>query len=369
MPSQKEKIIFSVAAAAAGAALIGAALTATGTIPLPKPVKYLKHKKSSPRSNPPTSSYPDYANSEHTFVSPSSGRTISYAEYGSADSDNVVVYEHGNPGSRVLPIGASLKDKNIRVLAMDRPGHGFSSLPVDGKTVIETAVSDVGELLDHLEIKTKVMLVGFSAGGPHVIAILKTFPDRIRSVYCLGPAGYFDDEKSWSDVSPGAAATNKLALTNPKKFYYNLIASADAITDCSNVIENMKNFSSAGDAEFLATHPIEALGWQYVNYEAYRQGIVGYANSCVEIFGAALATKPWPVLGDLSKIEGITGKKVTIFHSPADQLTSLTGSRQMVEMLKTAGADATLIEPQPTDGGHFQTLNLGFDYILENECA
>ncbi|KAK9380511.1 Alpha/Beta hydrolase protein [Kockiozyma suomiensis] len=371
MSIPKEKVLLAVAAAATGVAVVGALLSVTGTIslPLPAPVKYLKFKKNSPRSNPPASSYPDYANSEHTFVSPSSGRTISYAEYGSADSENIVVYEHGNPGSRVLPIGASLKGKDIRVLTMDRPGLGFTSLPVLNKTIIETAVSDVGELLEYLGLDNKkIILCGFSAGGPHVLAILKTFPEKIRAVYCLGPASYFDDEATWSQLTPGAASTNKLALRHPNYYFYKLVSNADAITDCSNVIENMKGMSPPGDKEFLATHPVEALGWQYVNYEAFRQGIWGYALSCVEIFGATLATKPWPVLGDLSTIEGIKGIKVTIIHRESDLLVALSGSRQLVEMLKAAGADATLIVPEGPEGGHFQALNYGFDYILEQEC-
>ncbi|KAK9461250.1 Alpha/Beta hydrolase protein [Lipomyces oligophaga] len=329
-----------------------------------------KNKKTPPRSNPATTSYPDYALSEHTFVSPTSGRTISFAEYGDPKSKNVVIYEHGNPGSRVLPVGPTVvKGKDIRVLAMDRPGIGFTSLPVDGKTVIETAVSDVAELLEYLEIPDKVILCGFSAGGPHVLAIMATIPDKIKAVYCLGPAGYFDEPITWTEVSPGSKSANWYARYLPTFYYYDIIYKASAITDCSNVIANMSAFSSKGDAIFLAEHPIEAQGWANVNYEAYRQGLEGYARSCVEIFGAEAKGKPWPILGDIASLKGLEGQRVTIFHRESDQLVALSGSRDLVKRLKAASVDAELIAPEGPVGGHFSALNDGFELILKRECS
>ncbi|KAK9312793.1 Alpha/Beta hydrolase protein [Lipomyces starkeyi] len=330
-------------------------------------VTHRKHKKTPPRSNPPTVSYPDYALSEHTFLSPSTCRTISWAEYGSPVSKNIVIYEHGLPGSRILPVGPNIKGKDIRVLAMDRPGIGFTSLPIPGKTVMETAINDVYELLDHLEISEKVILCGFSAGGPHVLGIMFTHPQKIRATYCLGPATYLDEKINWDDLAPGSKSTNWWTQNFPSYTAFDMILRADKIVDCSNIIENMKNFSSEGDAIFLSENPVEAKGWQNVNYEAYRQGITGYLQSCMEIFGR-VSTNPWPVVGDIVHQKGIEGQKVVIIHRESDHLTPPSGSRDLVRRLKAAGADAEFIFPEGPEGGHFQALNYGMDYILAREC-
>ncbi|KAK9477844.1 Alpha/Beta hydrolase protein [Lipomyces japonicus] len=355
-----EKLQCRLQAIALGAAAIGAVGYASYVA-----CKYSRHKKNPPKSNPPTISYPDYAISEHTFVSPLTGRIISWAEYGSADSKNIVVYEHGLPGSRIVPVGPLIKGKDIRIIAMDRPGMGFTSLPLPGKSVIETAVSDVNELLDHLEISQKVNLCGFSAGGPHVLAILFTHPERIATTYCLGPASYLDEKAAWDDLSPGPASANWWTMKFPCYTAFDMVLKAAQIVDCTNVIEHMKVFSSQGDAIFLTQNPVEAKGWQNVNYEAYRQGITGYAKSCLEIFGRT-AKKPWPVVGDIVSQKGITGKKVVIVHRESDHLVPLTGSKDLVKRLVVAGADAKIIVPEGPEGGHFEALNYGVEYILSD---
>ncbi|KAK9446487.1 Alpha/Beta hydrolase protein [Limtongia smithiae] len=339
----------------AGGAIYGSALAA----------RFRKNKATPPRSNPPTTSYPDYSISEHTFISPSTGRTVSWAEYGSADSKNIVIYEHGLPGSRILPVGPKIKGKDIRVLAMDRPGMGFTSLPLPGKTVMETAISDVYELLDHLEISEKVMLCGFSAGGPHVLGIMFTQPERIRHTYCLGPASYLDEQINWDELSSGSRGSNWWAKNFPLYVYVDSILNASKIVDCGDIVEHMKVFSSKGDAVFLTENPVQAKGWLNVNYEAYRQGIAGYLQSSLEIFGRT-SKNPWPVVGDIVSQKGIAGQKVTIIHREGDQLVPVSGSRDLVRRLKAAGADAELIVPAGTEG-HFEALNWGMDYILAHE--
>ncbi|KAK9365677.1 Alpha/Beta hydrolase protein [Lipomyces kononenkoae] len=330
-------------------------------------ITHSKHKKTPPRSNPPTIAYPDYALSEHTFLSPSTGRTISWAEYGSPESKNIVIYQHGLPGSRILPVGPRIKGKDIRVIALDRPGMGFTSPALPGTTVMETAISDVYELLDDLEISEKVILCGFSAGGPHVLGIMFTHPEKIRATYCLGPATYLDEKINWDDLAPGAKSTNWWTQKFPSYTAFDMVLRADKIVDCSNVIENMKKFSSEGDAIFLSENPVDAKGWQNANFEAYRQGIAGYLQSCMEIFGR-VSTNPWPVVGDIVHQTGIEGQKIVIIHRESDHLTPSSGSRDLVRRLKAAGADAEFIFPEGPEGGHFQALTYGLDYILAHEC-
>ena len=62
--------------------------------------------------------------------------TVGYAERGNNSADTLIISFHGGPSSRLEGIG-TLKDwlgnvnesrmKNIKVIAIDRPGHGLSS--------------------------------------------------------------------------------------------------------------------------------------------------------------------------------------------------------------------------------------------------
>jgi len=60
----------------------------------------------------------------------------------------------------------------------DRPGYGGSSrLPGRG---LSDVADDLVELLDHEGIE-KIRVVGYSGGGPHVLALCARYGDRVRA--------------------------------------------------------------------------------------------------------------------------------------------------------------------------------------------
>jgi pimeloyl-ACP methyl ester carboxylesterase len=78
----------------------------------------------------------------------------------------------------------------FRVISIDLPGHGLSSVYGEVHTM-EFMAEAVKEILDSLDIK-KVFLAGHSLGGYVTLAFLELFPDNL-SGYCLFHSQPFAD--------------------------------------------------------------------------------------------------------------------------------------------------------------------------------
>ena len=97
----------------------------------------------------------------------------------------------------------------FRVLALDLPGHGRSTLDV-GRGTLDEMVAWVEEALDALEVETG-HFVGHSMGGKIALALTLARPERVRSLSLVSPAGLggpFDLEllHRFTDCSTPAAA-------------------------------------------------------------------------------------------------------------------------------------------------------------------
>lgn len=86
------------------------------------------------------------------------GRKLGYAQYGSP-TGKAILYQHGFPGSRIE--AASFHDiateLNLRIIAIDRPGIGWSS-PNPTGTLLDWP-KDVQHLTSHLSLEKYSVLV------------------------------------------------------------------------------------------------------------------------------------------------------------------------------------------------------------------
>lgn len=134
------------------------------------------------------------------------GRTLGYAFYGPRVG-KPVLYFHGTPSSRLEPQllniwGASLDDLlqqyNIRLIAVDRPGMGLSSLHA-GKTMASFA-HDVHFLLQQLSIQN-CPLFCWSGGGPYALTMAHLYPQTITAVCMVAAiAGSFGDSEVYEQM-------------------------------------------------------------------------------------------------------------------------------------------------------------------------
>ncbi|KAH4350892.1 hypothetical protein HBH98_038800 [Parastagonospora nodorum] len=117
------------------------------------------------------------------------GRKLGYAQYGSPIG-KPILYQHGFPGSRIEAaqhhdLGKQL---GLRVIAIDRPGHGWSS-PHPGSTLLDWP-KDVERLTEHLGLEAYSVLA-VSGGGASALACAYALPPAklkaVSLVCAMGP--------------------------------------------------------------------------------------------------------------------------------------------------------------------------------------
>lgn len=121
-------------------------------------------------SNPPSVGIPNFW--EH-----SSGKLLAWNEYGDP-AGAPVFYYHGWPSSRLQARLAHhlAHERGIRLISMDRPGMGKSTL------IGDRHLDDWPELMtrfaDHLHLE-KFGQIGVSGGGPYVLTCAAKIPERL----------------------------------------------------------------------------------------------------------------------------------------------------------------------------------------------
>ena len=110
----------------------------------------------------------------------SDARHLGYAQYGDP-SGKPVLHFHGSGGSRLDQPAreAVLCEAGIRLISIDRPGHGISDFQPHRRLV--DWPQDVRQLADSLGL-ARFYVEGWSAGGPHALACASQLPDRIQAV-------------------------------------------------------------------------------------------------------------------------------------------------------------------------------------------
>lgn len=116
----------------------------------------------------------------------SDGRKLGYLDLGDHTSPTIV-YFHGLPSSRLEAKWISNLGIDVRIIAIDRPGAGLSSIQNDRKLL--DWPKDVTELLNHLDIE-KFYLVACSGGAAYACVCAKMIPSsRIEGVCIISGMG------------------------------------------------------------------------------------------------------------------------------------------------------------------------------------
>jgi pimeloyl-ACP methyl ester carboxylesterase len=130
-------------------------------------------------------------NTSATTVRTGDGRALAYAETGSGDGAPVF-YFHGLPGSRSdfarIFGNDALNGAGVRVIGIDRPGFGASDF--QKQRTFQDWPNDVAAVADALGMD-RFGVLGYSAGGPYVLACAHALADRLTFagvVSGVGPA-------------------------------------------------------------------------------------------------------------------------------------------------------------------------------------
>jgi pimeloyl-ACP methyl ester carboxylesterase len=115
---------------------------------------------------------------------------VTHYELSNITRDQTVVLVHGfsTPYFIYDPTFHFLTQTGFRVLRYDLFGRGFSDRP-RLRYNIDLFVNQLSDLLDALRLTRPVNLVGLSMGGPVTAAFTARFPQRVRSLTLIDPAG------------------------------------------------------------------------------------------------------------------------------------------------------------------------------------
>ena len=141
------------------------------------------------------------------------GRTLGYAEYGSAHGWPII-FCHGLRGSRLErpPQHVFESLSRIRLIIIDRPGYGLSS-PLLNRGYSDWP-NDVEQLLDALGIE-RCSVLGFSIGGAYAMALSSCLPERILKLGLAGTVAPLSAPIESNSIRPGHKIIANLARFSP----------------------------------------------------------------------------------------------------------------------------------------------------------
>jgi pimeloyl-ACP methyl ester carboxylesterase len=138
-------------------------------------------------------------------VTLASGRRVGVREFGNQEARRTLVLIHPTPGSASFdPDPAETARRDVRVIAVDRPGYGESDrLDAETWPSVAGAARDVAEVLRQMEVAS-AGAAGWSAGGRVALALAALEPDLIDRVAVIAtPAP--DEAVRWVNDDERAA--------------------------------------------------------------------------------------------------------------------------------------------------------------------
>ena len=227
------------------------------------------------------------------------GRTISYAIIGDPAAPPAF-YFHGWPASRLE--AAVVDDVKLRLIAIDRPGYGYSSAQARRRLVDWPA--DVTALADHLGLE-RFYVVGVSGGAPYAVACAHTL-DRVAGTALISPLPPLAPGAAPADAVLGRGLRRLQWLGQHPRAAYALMASIRqgvrvGLFDPHRVLEG-----ASTPADVACLTPARRAGLIGAWAEGLRQGVAGAASD------ARIYASDWGF--DLASMRAPVG----IWHGTAD---------------------------------------------------
>jgi pimeloyl-ACP methyl ester carboxylesterase len=190
-----------------------------------------------------------------------------------------LLYHSGTPGGAVpWPAGIeAARRSGLRWVTYSRPGYG-SSTPKPGRTVADAA-ADSAMVLDALGIGDFVSL-GWSGGGPHVLACAALLPDRCRGIATIASAAPCDEPDL--DFLAGMAKDNVDEFTLAMKGREVLVPAIEKMAQTYRSVTGEQIVEALGG--LLGAPDLAALKGPLADYiaalarEAVRVGVDGWVE-------------------------------------------------------------------------------------------
>ena len=209
-----------------------------------------------------------------------SNRKLGFAEFGNSNG-YPIIYCHGSQSSRLeMHYDVSFAfDNNLRIITIDRPGHGLSDFNPQGS--ILSFGNDVKELTEHLKID-RFSAVGMSAGAPFALGLAYLFPTKVHQTAIIsGFAPY--NENSKQHLSKEVKAMLKLAKSLPFLLKVMLnVQSKQIKSKPKKALQNFLKIMSEPDQQILKNELVMKV-IENMFKESFRNGSKGIAYEISKI--------------------------------------------------------------------------------------
>ena len=213
---------------------------------------------------------------DHKILQLDGGRNLAFQEYGDPKGEPVI-HCHSVLGSRLEQAFNAediCKQKNVRLIVLDRPGFGSSD--PDPDACFAKWPHDLVQLLDFLEIK-QCSLTGYAMGGQYALACASEIPERIKRIAIISAGMTPETTEDYEQIVPLYKMNNRLARHVPK--VYGLLSSVlvkGVLNDPENFFGQLSEKLDAADQEIMGSDGFKSEMFASLR-EGFKQG--GKASS------------------------------------------------------------------------------------------
>ena len=255
------------------------------------------------------------------------GHQVFFMEAGSKDGKPVLVFQGGPGGASRLRHAEAFDRRKFRVVFFDQRGCGRSQ--PSGETAHNTTADllhDAARLLDFLDIKEKVILLGGSWGATLALLFAEKYPERVKALLLSKifladeiSAGWTDDVSGWfyPDVM------DKLRRNMPENV--NLPEYYAEMVNSRNLSDQVKAASLYGNYERVLGQLVPAFEKKEVT-----QDDVNAARIFINYAAAGFMLKDDQIM---SNVERIRELPALIVHNRLDMVCPLIGAWRLHKAL------------------------------------
>ena len=214
----------------------------------------------------------------------------------------VLVHGFSTPSIVWKGIIPFLTSNGFDVLAYDHYGRGYSARPRVDYTK-DFYISTLAELLKHLNIETKVHLVGYSMGGPIVGHFAGKFSSKVASINLIAPAGYMGETNTSSRL------IFKILSLRFISHYISIVFPSLMYGGNSSI-----KLSSNHDSNHVSQEELNSIYKEQMQYEGFTRALLSTAKN----FNLFDTKEMYQELGKLNL-------KVSVIWGTADEIVPING--------------------------------------------
>ncbi|KAI9354825.1 Alpha/Beta hydrolase protein [Zopfochytrium polystomum] len=318
---------------------------------------------------------------------------FTWSSYGPKSARRVLIFLHGLPGSRLIPVSdlsALCHDHKVRILAIDRPGIGFTPPAASPRAHAPAVVAAVLRLLaSEAAAASQIDVVGYSAGAPHALRVASALSRKLHRGSTASPPPPLSTPAAPAPtlvlhlIAPiGFASRPVLAASNPASRTIHALARrapwllslvwflfGPLLSRGDTYMRAMLDAAPPADRAGLS--PDELAGWLATARETWRQGPArGFVREVLAAFGKS-APAGWDGV-DVGAEFGAEARRhvrVRFYAAEKDDIAPIVGALEMMRVMGFAGPEdeSTVLRRWEQPVGHFSVLRPALNAIVQGE--